>query len=75
MERNFILDLIFTSEIIFKYKLCIINQDTPVKLEQSELSQKGEFDHTCSGRIDMSYPSNGNHSDVLHIKSSYENED
>ena len=55
MERNFILDLVFTSEIIFKYKLCIINQDTPVKLEQCELSQKREFDHTCSGRIDMSH--------------------
>jgi hypothetical protein len=55
--------------------MCMINQDKPAKLEQCELSQKREFDHTCSGRIDMSYPSNGNHSDVLHIKSSYESED
>jgi hypothetical protein len=55
--------------------MCMINQDKPAKLEQCELSQKREFDHTCSGRIDMSYPSNGNHRDVLHIKSSYENED
>ena len=60
---------------MFKYQIFIINQDKPTKLEQCKISQKREFDHALSGRIDMPYPSNGNHSDVLPIKSSYENED
>lgn len=45
------------------------------KLTTEELLGDPRWLYTCSGMIDISYPSNGNHSDVLHINSSYANED
>jgi hypothetical protein len=39
MERHFILDYIFTSAIIFKYQIFIINQDETTNLEQCKISQ------------------------------------
>jgi hypothetical protein len=59
---------------MFKYQIFIFNPNIPIKLEQCELSHKRQFDHTCSGRIAMSYPINVNHSEVLPTKSRYEKE-